>query len=211
MLDGLTTALATAAAKALAGLTIASASVGGLVAADVVELPLPAQDKPAEVTTEDKGETPELPDGAATRGQDAAEAKGANAEESRQDGERGEDDAENEDTDVDAADPEANNFGQDVADLAQDPASTGADISAFARSENPGADHRAGAPATAGERQDDTEDRQDTETDAAAENRRDADAPHGAEAAEQDTSEPAGSAATGEENRGGAAAAGARD
>lgn len=191
MLEALTAALATTAGKAAAGLAIASASVGGLAAADVVELPPQAQDQPADVTTEDQAETPVLPDEAQT-GQDAAELGADNAEDTRQEGEG---DLENE-----AADPDANDFGQEVADLAQDPESTGEDVSTFARENNPGAAHSAdaGAPEDAGERQDETV-------------RQDDGAPQGADAAGEHIPEQAGEPGSqGDENRGGAAAAGAR-
>lgn len=208
-MEALLAFLSTVAGKAVAGTAVAAASVAGMQAADV-DLPLPdLSDKPAEVTTDDQGETPVLPT-ESEKGQEAADAKGDNAaiaEEKRQNAEA---EAENEDAnDVDAADSEANNFGQDVADLAQDPESDGEDVSTYARENNPGVAHRteAGAPEDAGERQDAT-----VRPEQSYQGEDGGEAEAGAEESDLDgdQAEPAGSAATGDENRGGAAAAGAR-
>ena len=195
MLEALIAALTTAAGKAAAVAAVSAASVGGLAAAGVVELP-DLSDTPAEVTTDDQSETPELParatlrednadvaadqaDVAEDKKEDAAERKAAGQENGQDDAETGESQGIGED--VSAAATEGEGPVRDRV-LAQTPAAD--------RAAQPG------APEDAGERQDATV--------------RPEQSYQGDDSGEADQGEPAGSAATGDENRGGAAAAGAR-
>lgn len=207
MLEALIAALTTAAGKAAAVAAVSAASVGGLAAAGVVELP-DLSDTPAEVTTDDQRETPELP-AQSQKGQEAADAKGGNAaiaEEKRQDGKaEGDTETQTEKTDVEAG--ESHGIGEAVSAAATEGEGPVRDR---VLAQTPAADRAAqtGAPEDAGERQDATVRPEQSyqgddsgEAEAGAEEESDLD---------DDQGEPAGSAATGDENRGGAAAAGAR-
>jgi hypothetical protein len=134
--------LSTALGKAAAGAAVAAVSLGGLAAADVVDLPLQANDRPADVTTSDT----ELPteaesgddvanDTAAVEAKKAdAQAKREAAQENRRDGET---------TDDEGGEPnEHADFGQSVADVAQAEDATGQDVAEHARTENPGTEAR---------------------------------------------------------------------
>lgn len=171
----LTTALGTAAGKALAGAAVATVSVGGLHAADVVELPLPdMSERPVQVDADATPVEPVTP--AAEKEADAGEDEVPAEDElvGAADG-----------TEADAGEPNANaQFGQDVAGLAQEEGTTGEDVAAYARENNPGAtasaEARAGTPAEDGaDAPEEAGERQDAEV------RQDADAPHGDDQVEE--------------------------
>lgn len=163
-MEPLSTFLSTLLGKAVAGAAVAAASVGGLAAADVVELPLPDLDEaPAEVDADLTPVVPETP---------AAEQAELDATEDEEVAETEEIDEANALDETGTSDDNAE-WGQSVATRAQAGELDGQTIAGEARQGTPAEDRAAepGAPETVGERQDGTA-------------RQDAEAPQGDEAAD---------------------------
>lgn len=145
-ISGLTAALGTLAGKAVAASAIAAVSMGGLHAADVVDLPVLPDEAKTVVDT--------LPADGATVSDKASEGKARSdaEEETETEAEAEKVDTEEQDAadETDGGEPNENaTFGQSVSDVARADDSTGETVSEYARTNNPGA-----TPSEAGDRPD---------------------------------------------------------
>lgn len=126
-MEALLALLSTVAGKAVAGTAIAAASVGGLHAADVVEVPLLPSEAQTDVVTDLPADGAEVSD-EASEGKAGAEAEEeSDTDEGRQDADVRQDGEERPDADV-RQDAESQGIGESVSADAQDGGVEGEDV-----------------------------------------------------------------------------------